>query len=111
MPRRPPNPDQLQLDVTLPTATALRAELADQVKRQTKRKRAYFSSWPNPGTRVSLHWGCEEVEYASEPGEVVQKRWDSTRGGYYLIVRLDREGAPPVTVDELWALSPLEEKE
>jgi hypothetical protein len=103
MPRRPPSPDQLQLDVTLPTATALRAELADQVKRRTKRRFRHFSSWPKTGTRLLVLWhdGWRE-------GEVFAQRWEPGRG-HYVQVRL-RDGAE-IDVDELRALGPLEEKE
>jgi hypothetical protein len=108
MPRRPPSPDQLSLAITLPTATALRAELADQVKRKTKRRFRHFSTWPKTGTRVLVHWEGEGLPLDTEPGTVTQQGWDPVRGKY-CIVRLDRADAPPVTVDELRALSPLEE--
>jgi hypothetical protein len=101
MPRRPLSPDQLSLDVTLPTATALRAELADQVKRQTKRRFRNFSTWPKTGTRLLVLWhdGWRE-------GEVIRQK-GSLSTGISVEVRL-QDGAE-FEVNELRALSPLEE--
>lgn len=101
MPRRRPSPDQLSLAIPLPTATALRAELADQVKKKTKRRFRHFSSWPKTGTRLLVLWhdGWRE-------GEVIRQKWDPGKGKS-VDVRL-QDGAE-IDVNELRALSPLGE--
>lgn len=109
MPRRPPDPRQLGLEILLPSAKSTRAELVDQQKKAVrKKKRADFSAWPKTGTRVLVHYEEEGMEPNTEPGEVVSaNRWDPARGTY-CIVRLDRADAAPVTVDRLGQISPEE---
>jgi hypothetical protein len=101
MPRRKPNPAQLSLAITLPSARTTRAELVDEVKKRTKRRFRHFSTWPKTGVGVLVLWtdGWRQ-------GEVIRQHWHPKTGQSVTVRLLD--GAE-IDVDELRALSPLEE--
>jgi hypothetical protein len=79
--------------------------VVDAMPRVTKRKVQHFSHWPSAGTRVMVWWTSERAVCAPEPGEVINGPLMDPEHGYYVIVRLDRPGAPPLTVDRLKQLT------